>query len=59
MKKIQELEEMRRRKAKVFYSSNTDSRYNMEEVVGNSHEKSASTLSLTLTIIFSITSSAS
>ena len=42
MKQIKELEEMRRRKAKVFYSSNTDSRYNMDQVVGNSLDNSAS-----------------
>ena len=45
MKQIRELEEMRRRKSKVFYSSNTDSRYNMEDFVGNSLENSSSTVS--------------
>ena len=52
MKQIKELEEMRRRKAKVFYSSNTDSRYNMDQVVGNSLENSASPI--LISSIFSI-----
>ena len=44
MKQIKELEEMRKRKSKVFYSSNTDGRYKMEELDGNSIENSASSL---------------
>ena len=55
MKQIKQLEEIRRRKSKVFYSSNTDSRYNMEDIVGNSLENSASPLSeLTSRIILTI-----
>ena len=45
MKQIKELEEIRRRKSKVFYSSNTDSRYKMEDIQGNSIENSASSVS--------------
>ena len=45
MNKIKALEEMRKRKSKVFYSSNTDSRYGMEDMEGNSIENSASSIS--------------
>ena len=44
MNKIKALEEMRQRKSKVFYSSNTDSRYGMEDMEGNSIENSASSI---------------
>ena len=55
MKQIKELEEIRRRKSKVFYSSNTDSRYKMEDIQGNSIENSASSVSqLALQILFVI-----
>ena len=55
MKQIKELEEMRRRKSKLFYSSNTDSIYNMEEIQKNSIENSASSASeWTLQILFSM-----
>ena len=55
MKQIKELEEIRRRKSKVFYSSNTDSRYEMEEIQGNSIENSASSVSQSaLQILFAI-----
>ena len=56
IKQIKELEETRRRKSKVFYSSNTDSRYNMEEIADNSIQNSSTVLSeLTLSVVLSLT----
>ena len=54
LQKIKELEEMRQRKSKVFY--NTDSRYNMDFMDMNTIESSASSLNhlicLSVMVIF-------
>ena len=55
MSKIKELEEIRKRKSKVFYSSNTDSRFGMEELEGNSIENSSSFNSNRVVLILFIT----
>ena len=56
MSKIKELEEIRKRKSKVFYSSNTDSRFGMEEFEGNSIENSCSFTSNRVVLILLISS---